>query len=478
MTPHEGLRRKDVIDIGQGAGEVAVIGLARSGVAVARLLVRGGARVYASDASSTDATNRAATELRAVGVDADAGRHDLDRIARAALVVASPGVPPDSPPLARARSAQRRVVSEVEVAIAALPATRLLAVTGTNGKSTVTALVDHLLRSFGVDCVAAGNIGTALSEIALRDVPPAMAVAELSSFQLHDTPSLDPLAGVLTNLAPDHLDRYENVEQYYADKMLLFRNASARSMWVSNADDMEVQRRVLDVPGRHLRFSLVDSRADAGPAHLPSGPRSAGAGTSAGEWHVMDRARFATGDLPLMGRHNIANALAAALVVSAVLPEATPAFEERLREGLRAFPGLPHRLQAVAEQDGVVWIDDSKATNVSSALVAIEAMTRPTVVLLGGLHKGEPYTALIGALQKHARLVIAYGKAAATIAADLEGRVPLARLGSSFEDVIAHARTAAMPGDAVLLAPACSSFDMFTDYEERGARFAALARAR
>ena len=208
----------------------------------------------------------------------------------------------------------------------------------------------------------------------------------------------------------------------------------------------------------------------------------------------MGRARFSTLDVPLAGRHNVANALAAVLAVAAVTPaipsaHATPSalakptapaghaeFEARLRAGLRSFAGLPHRLQTVAERDGVLWIDDSKATNVSSALVAINAMTRPSIVLLGGLHKGEPYTALAPALLQHARRVIAYGSAADTIAADLAGVVPLTRLGSSFEEVMAHARAAATPGDAVLLSPACSSFDMFSNYEDRGARFAALAR--
>jgi UDP-N-acetylmuramoylalanine--D-glutamate ligase len=244
-------------------GEVAVVGLGRSGQAVSQLLRRAGARVYASDAGASEPGM--ITQLAGIGVDAKAGGHDLDRIAASAVVVASPGVPPEAPPLARARAAGVPIVSEIEVALAFLTATKCIAVTGTNGKSTVTALVAHLLASLGLDAVAAGNIGTPLSEIALRVTPPAWVALELSSFQLHDTPSISPAVGVLTNLSPDHLDRYASLEEYYGDKMRLFANATDASIWVTNADDAEVERRMAGVRGTHRRFSMRDSRADAGP---------------------------------------------------------------------------------------------------------------------------------------------------------------------------------------------------------------------
>ena len=446
-------------------GEVAVVGLGRSGRAVALLLRRDGAAVYASDGGTGAFVERAAAELRALGVDAQTGGHDLERIARASVVVASPGVPPDAAPLACAAARGVPIVSEVEVALDYLPRTRCIAVTGTNGKTTVTALIDHLLRALGHDSMAAGNIGTALSEVALREPPPAWVALEMSSFQLHDTPSLTPAVGVLTNLAPDHLDRYRSIEQYYADKMRLFANASAGSAWVTNADDEEVERRTAAVRGRHLRFSL---RPGVGDAFL----------SGAGDLVVLGAPLLPRAMLPLLGDHNVANALAAALAVlasGAVRIEGDARI--RLARALGTFRGMPHRLEIVGETGGVQWINDSKATNVSSARVAIEGMTRPTVVLLGGRHKGEPYTGLADALARHARLVIAYGEAAPRIAADLAGHVPLERLGSSFDEVIARARAAAQPGDAVLLSPACSSFDMFTNYEERGAAFRRAAGA-
>lgn len=446
-------------------GEVAVVGLGRSGRSVSRLLRGAGARVYASDSARADPATLAT--LAGIGVDARDGGHDLERIASAALVVASPGVPPGAAPLARARAGKVPIVSEVEVALMFLPGVKYIAVTGTNGKSTVTALAAHLLCALGLDAVAAGNIGVPLSEIALLAAPPSWIALELSSFQLHDTPGIDPAIGVLTNLEPDHLDRYVSREEYYTDKMRLFANAAAGSIWVTNADDAEVERRTSKLPGLRHRFSMRDAKADAGPSG------------AADRWQLLGSDFVSTADIPLLGNHNVANTLAAALAVAAAdAGHRTAQAIERLAAGVRTFRALPHRLEVVAEVDDVVWIDDSKATNVSSARVAIEAMTRPTVVLLGGKHKNEPYTSLREGLAKHASLVIAFGEAAPLIEADLAGHVPMVRLGSSFNEVIARARAAARPGGAVLLSPACSSYDMFTDYEQRGDTFRRLATMR
>ncbi|HVZ48516.1 MAG TPA: UDP-N-acetylmuramoyl-L-alanine--D-glutamate ligase, partial [Gemmatimonadaceae bacterium] len=307
-----------------------------------------------------------------------------------------------------------------------------------------------------------------LGELALQPRPPAWVALEVSSFQLHDTASLAPVVGVLTNLSPDHLDRYASLDDYYADKDRLFANATPASVWVLNADDVEVMRRTARVKGLHRHFSVSGLDVDAmlDDAH--------------GAIRLLGEPLMPLDALPLIGRHNVANALAAALaVVSADPAFATAPARDAIRQGLRSFQALPNRLEVVADAHGVVWINDSKATNVASARVAIDGMTRPTVVLLGGRHKGESYASLAGSLARHARLVIAYGEAGEQIAADLAaaGRdVAVERLGSSFEEVIARARAAARPGDAVLLSPACSSFDMFRNYEERGAAFRRLAR--
>ena len=457
------------------AGEVAVIGLGKSGASVTELLRRHGQRVYASDAGRSPGLETQAATLRAMGADVDVGSHDLARIGRAALVVASPGVPPIAPPLRAAESSGVPVVSEIEVALAYLPQLRYVGVTGTNGKTTTTALVGHLLRALGHDAPDAGNIGTPLSALALRDVPPPWTALELSSFQLHDTPGVNPTVGVVTNLSPDHLDRYDSLDEYYGDKARLFRNAGPHSRWVLNADDAET----LALPGRCLGAAWTGGPLP-GARHTFS---SAGAldadafySRERGELVVLGQPLLPRRDFALFGDHNVANALAAALAVM-VGDERhrTPAARDRIADGLRAFRALGHRLVPVGTFGGVEWINDSKATNVSSTLVAVQGMTKPTVLLLGGRHKGEPYTALIEPLKRVGRVVLAYGEAAPLVEHDLRGHVPLERLGSSFDEVIERARALAKPGDVVLLSPACSSYDMFRNYEERGAAFRALA---
>jgi UDP-N-acetylmuramoylalanine--D-glutamate ligase len=445
-------------------GEIAVIGLARSGRAVARLLARTGSEVYASDASQGREVDDAAAALREDGVAVDVGHHDTARIARASLVVASPGVPPDAPPLQAARSAGVAVVSEVEIGLRFLPQLRYIAVTGTNGKTTTTAMAGALLAALGRRSVTAGNIGTPLSEVALAASPPDWCALELSSFQLHDTPSVAPAVGVLTNLSPNHLDRYAGVEDYYADKRLLFRNATAASHWVSNADDPDVQSMVEAVAGMQCRFS-VRRRSDAW------------LDTASGQLVVLGHPLLPRNELPLLGEHNVANALAAALAVMIADREhRTGAALTRIAAALREFRALEHRIEPVGDFGGARWINDSKSTNVASTLVALRGMRQPTVLLLGGRHKGEPYTALADELRRTGRAVVAYGEAAPLIAADLEGILPVKRLNGDFDEVVSTARALAEPGDAVLLSPACSSYDMFDNYEQRGAVFKQLAR--
>jgi UDP-N-acetylmuramoylalanine--D-glutamate ligase len=437
-------------------GEVAVLGLGKSGRSAALLLAREGRQVYLSDADAN------ASWAAPDGIAVEAGRHDLARIGAASLVVTSPGIPPTAPPLAAARAAGVPVISEVELALRAMPGLRYIAVTGTNGKTTTTALIGHLLRALGYNAIDAGNIGLPLAEVALASPTVDWIALELSSFQLHDTPSVDPTVGVLTNLSPDHLDRYATVEDYYADKRRLFANARGTSRIIVNADDPASLGLVAGVLGTHYHFTVVGHPADAS---LRTDTLTLGSDV------LISR-----GDLHLLGNHNVANALAAVLAVTAADPDhRTPTARERLAEALRTFHALPHRLQLVGEYHGVQWINDSKATNVSSALVALESMTRPTILLAGGVHKGEPYTALAAPLARMGKAVLAYGEAAPLIVGDLAGKIPVERLGNNFDEVVARARALATPGDTVLLAPACSSFDMFHNYAERGETFARLA---
>lgn len=439
------------------SGEVAVIGLARSGAAVTAWLRRNGIAVYASDAADSRELTQTATALRAAGAAVELGRHDLDRIRRSAAVVVSPGVPPDAAPISAARAAGRDIIAEIDVAARALSGTRVIAITGTNGKTTTTALIAHVLKGAGVRAEAGGNIGRPFIELVEISPPLAWAVVEVSSFQLHDAPSLAPAVGVLTNLSPNHLDRYPSVDEYYGDKRLLFRNATPDSLWILNGDDPAALNLANGVPGTQRRFrsqGTADAYYDRANARLmlEGAP-------------LMERRA-----LPLLGDHNVENALAAALASRAA--GAAPA---AIAMGLASFRALPHRLEPVRDAGGILWVNDSKATSVAATLVGMRAMDRPFIWLAGGRHKGEPYTALHPFL-KRARRAILFGEAAPIISSDIDGRVAVETV-ASLESAVERARALAQPGDAVLLSPACSSYDQFNNYEERGDLFRRLVGA-
>jgi len=452
------------------SGEVAVLGLGASGRAAVRLLRHLGFAVYASEQQVNPSLRSVAEGLTALGADVQLGAHDLARIGRAVFVVVSPGMPPEAAPLAAARAAGVPVVSEVEVALRVMPGLRTIMVTGTNGKTTTTALIGALLRALGHDALDAGNIGLPVSELALRTPHPTWAAIELSSFQLHDTPGVRPDVGVLTALSADHLDRYPSVQAYYADKARLFANADQASRWVLSADSAEIAEMTRDLAGTIARFSVQSRTVEA--------------------WYDRDAALLMLGgepfmrraDVPLLGDHNVANVLAAVQAVCMASPaHATGEARARMAAAVRGFTALPHRLATVAVRDGVTYLDDSKATNVDAALVALQGMTQPTVLLLGGRHKGEPYTALAEPLRRCGRAVLCYGEAGSLAASQLApllgDAVPVEWMrAASFEAVMDRAAALAQPGDVVLLSPACSSYDMFTSYVERGHRFATLAR--
>jgi UDP-N-acetylmuramoylalanine--D-glutamate ligase len=446
---------------------IGILGLARSGRAAAKLALRRGDDVYASDTGDSPELRAAAAEITRAGGHAEVGGHSLDRLSGCDLVVLSPGVPPTAMVLADHRVATVPRISELEFAFREL-GSPVIAITGTNGKSTTTAWLSHLLTVAGLDAPAAGNIGLALSEVALREHSPDWVVVEASSFQLADIDTFAPRVGVVTNLSPDHLDRYPSVAAYYGDKARLFWNARAESTWVLNAEDEAVCALPGEAAGARLFFRV---------STLPASQEQGGH-VSADQWltvRLSDRELrlLPASELSLPGRHNQANALAAA--ITALVVGADPL---AVTDGLRTFTGLEHRLERVGEVAGVLWINDSKATNVESTLTALRSMTRPTVLLLGGRHKGEPYTRLVAELARTGRCVIAYGEAAPLIEADLAPHLTVELAGTDFEQVIERAAALAEPGDAVLLAPACSSFDMFRNYEERGRSFRELVLRR
>jgi UDP-N-acetylmuramoylalanine--D-glutamate ligase len=360
-------------------------------------------------------------------------------------------------------------ISEPELASRFLSGA-LIAVTGTNGKTTTTLLIDHLLRRGGLRSAAGGNVGGGLapaaSDLALLDDPLDWCVLEMSSFQLSGVETFDPDIGVMTNLSPDHLDRYESVEAYYGDKARLFTNADEGSRWVLPRDDEEVDRVIADTPGARYYFG---------------GTRPSHAFVEASTLTLLldgDPERLCdVADVPLLGRHNVRNALAAALAA-----RLAGAKSDAIAEGLRSARALPHRLEPVAELDGVLWVNDSKATNVAATMSALESLDRPVVALLGGTDKGEDFGALAPSIAARARAVIAYGAAGPQIARSLArvaaGTVDVGLVEGDFAEVVDRAAELARAGDVVLLSPACSSFDMFESYEHRGVRFSELVRDR
>jgi UDP-N-acetylmuramoylalanine--D-glutamate ligase len=451
---------------------VAVIGLGASGAAAARLALAKKGDVYVSDSSSDAATAGRGADLRARGADVDVGGHDLERLARAGLVVVSPGIPPDAPVLRSLAQRGVRWVSEPELAVRFYDGP-LIAVTGTNGKTTTTLLVAHLLEASGIRAAAGGNVGGGLapaaSDLALLPEPPDWYVLEMSSFQLAGIETFRPDIGVVTNLSPDHLDRYPDVASYYADKARLFENAEVSSRWVLPHGDEAVWALSRGAEGARYYFG---GEEEAGARDSSEGRSHAYVADDTLTLRVADRPEplLPVADLPLLGRHNVQNALAAAL--TARLAGADVA---GIARGLRSVRPLPHRLEPVAEKDGVLWVNDSKATNVAATKSALASLERRVVLLLGGKDKGEAFGPLAPALAGRVRQVIAYGAVAPRIEEELRGVVPIERMGSDFSAVVARAAELAEPGDLVLLSPACSSYDMFASYEHRGRAFAELA---
>ncbi len=447
---------------------VAVIGLGASGDAAARLALQRGASVYVTDSAGGRAVARRGAALRALGARVRLGGHDSDEVARAHTVVASPGIPSDAPVLRALDERGIDWISEPEFACR-LTDSPLTVVTGTNGKTTTAALCAHILRGAGIDVALGGNVGTFLgppaSTLAALSPGPERIVLELSSFQLARIRELRPDVGVMTNLAVDHLDRYETVEDYHRDKRRLFEAGDAQSTWVLNGDDPRVMEMAAGRPGRHLTFSLTRP--------LAPGAWVAGGDLVWGSTGATPQRLATCSDIRLLGRHNVANALAALLAA-----RASGADLADLSRSLCSFAALPHRLEPVGTVGGVLWVNDSKATNVAAAMSAVASLDGPLVLLLGGKDKGEDFGSLVSAMRGRCRAVVAFGeageRASSQLRARARGELRVQLVAGSFAEAVAMGQSMARPGETLLLAPACSSFDMFQSYEARGDAFRAL----
>ena len=440
--------------------QVLIVGLARSGMAAARLCAQEGARVTATDLRSAEQLGADAQLLADLGVTLELGEH-RDEIFRAAdVIVLSPGVPPEQAQVAAACAAGVPVVGELELAASRLTCP-VVAITGTNGKSTTTTFAGDMLEFAGLAPFVGGNLGIPLSD-GIREGTFQSAVLEVSSFQLETAPTFHPQVAAMLNLAEDHLDRYPDFGAYRRAKERIYANLRPGDTVVYNAADPLVRETAATLPSRMLAFSLADHGRDG--AFLDGGRILLREG---------DNRRSLTLDgFRVAGSHNVENLLAALLCVRALGVETAV-----LQDALPLLRGLPHRMEWIREVDGVRWYNDSKGTNVASTAKTLEGTDRPTVLLLGGKDKGGDYGPLVRMMDGRVRNAVLYGQSAPIIEAAL-AHCPIphetvADLPTAVARAVEHART----GDLVLLSPACSSYDQFDNYEQRGDLFRKLVEA-
>ncbi len=445
-----------------------VIGLGRSGLASLEVLAHHNVQLYATDEKPREELSEAIAAAESFGARF-VEPAELDSVlGTLAWAVLSPGVPPISPVVRAVHRANVPVMAEIELAYRLCKAP-IVAVTGTKGKSTTTALIGHLLRGCGLKARVGGNIGNPLIKEVVGATPDEWIVAEVSSFQLETIGAFKPRVAVLLNIAPDHLDRYPSIEEYAEAKYRICANQSMTDWFVGNLDDQRIEALAwrhgnARVQARQLWFTLGNGRATmyvrdgvltyapvtGDPRPIPLLPCS---------------------EIPLPGEHNVQNAMAGLLAALAIGCQPEP-----LRCAMRSFAPMPHRLETVAEIDGVLYVDDSKSTNPTAVIAALRSYDRPIVLIAGGRSKGSEFDAMGSAIQERVKAVVTIGESAAEIRRAAGGITVVDAF--SMEDAVDRARRLAAPGDVVLLSPGCASFDMFTSAEDRGDRFSAAVSSR
>jgi UDP-N-acetylmuramoylalanine--D-glutamate ligase len=434
--------------------KIGVIGMARSGMAAAMLARRFGGDVFVSDAAPGGQLTGATNRLAEAGIPFETDRHS-DHLLGRDYVVVSPGVPMETEIIARLRDRGIPIFSELEFAFWACRGP-VIAVTGSNGKSTTTTLIGKIFEAAGCETFVCGNIGFPFAEIADRVGEDSMAVVEVSTFQLETIADFRPKAALILNLSPDHLDRHGTFDAYRRLKYRIAENQGEDDYLIVNGDDTQIQPSEVDTGATVVKFSI-------GP------PNSAASFVEKGELCTAVSNRVAriipVDDIAIPGRHNLQNAAAAAVVAGlfGVSPEI-------VASTLRTFPGVEHRLELVDRVAGISFINDSKATNVASTVVALHAMKEPVHLILGGRDKGGSYEPLITAGRGIIKTIVVIGEAADKIFAALGKSFPI-RPAGSLEAAVGLCFEAAHPGEAVLLSPSCASFDMFENFEHRGRVF-------
>ena len=439
---------------------IVVLGGGISGYGSAVLAKKKGHKVFLSDAGRV--AERYAKVLDEWGVEWEQGGHTMERILAADLVVKSPGIPEKAEVVKALRAQGTPIISEMEFAAKYMGKARTICITGSNGKTTTTSLIYKIMRDAGVNVGLGGNIGESFAyQVATAEYD--WYVLELSSFQLDGMYDFRADVGVLMNITPDHLDRYDYSFQNYVDsKMRITQNQHSRSYFVYSADDEVIAAELEKHPEMRMRQLPFAAKAavasGAGDAFLVDGEFTARVGKKS---MTID-----TSKMKIKGLHNAYNAMAAALATLAAGVEA-----EQIARSIYEFSPVEHRLEPAGEKDGVLWINDSKATNVDSVWYALESMTRPVVWIAGGTDKGNDYEPLKGFARQKVKALICMGVDNEKLVREFEGVVPRVISTSTLEDAMRAAKAEATQGDVVLLSPACASFDLFKNYEQRGELF-------
>ena len=440
--------------------KISVVGAARSGVAVAQLLKSKGAAVFVTDVAPVEKILESIAALQSAGIQFETGGHS-DRVYECSLMVVSPGVPGDAPVIQEARRRGRRVVSELEVASWFCSAP-MVAITGSNGKTTTTALAGRILSDAKTKHVVAGNIGTAFSSVVLGLAPSDVAVLEVSSFQLDHCETFKPKIAAILNITEDHMDRYgHSMERYAESKARVFMNMRGGDTLVYGADDPWTMKMVQQAQCRTVGVSIQRSLAEG--AFVENGTMVT----------ILNGVRteiIRTDEIFIKGMHNVYNAMTATVITQllGVAPDT-------IRQSLKTFQGVEHRLEFVRELNGVRYYNDSKATNVDSVWYALQSFKEPIVLMLGGRDKGNDYTRLHDLVKEHVKVIIAIGESAEKVEQAFTGTTVIRR-ASAMNEAVATAKFSAEPGDVVLLSPACASFDWFKNYEHRGRVFKELVQ--
>ena len=437
---------------------IVILGLALSGAAAAKLAVRQGADVFVSDNQDTLALQGTLTDLKALGIPGELGQHS-DQIYDADLWIISPGIAQDSELVQKAQSNDIPIVSEIEFASWFTEAP-ILAITGSNGKTTTAHLLAEMIQTDDLHGALAGNVGIPFAEMVLEDLgnpdPKRVWVLEISSFQMEFIEHFKPYIAIFLNITPDHLNRYPSMKEYIAAKMNMWSRQTAEDFIVYNADDTILVEEIAESASRKIAFGL---------GHHPKAVFQPNRTKIYTEEHAT---LIEMNQLALPGKHNLANALAAATAAHLMgVPN------KSIAATMSQFSGVPHRLEPIAEINGVTYINDSKATNLDAVQVALESFTQPIILLLGGLDKGGDFRSLLPHTHNNLKEVIAFGQAKELILTTLRDAVRSTSV-MDLKKALELAQNCSQPGDVVLLSPGCASFDQFENFEERGDHFRSL----